>query len=118
MLIQLCKGKSLPSKCKCSEPQKAAVIHLWRGRAEFSVKVENRKHYLYYDDKKDAEKIRNQRHCSEFGAIKIHHSLKDMCFDLSKKAIQSLFNQNKANIQRRFSNNAVLRPIRAEKIQT
>ena len=56
--------------------------------------------------------------CKEFGAIKIHHSLKDMCFDLSKKAIQSLFNQNKANIQRRFSNNAVLRPIRAEKIQT
>ena len=56
----------------------------------------------------------------EFGARKIHHSLKDMCYDLSKKAIQSLFNQDKVNIQRStcFSNNAVLRPIRTEKIQT
>ena len=65
VLIQLCKGQSLPPKCARSKPQKATVIHFWRGRGEFSVKVENGKHYQYYDDQKVAEKIRNQRHCSK-----------------------------------------------------
>ena len=36
---------------------------------EFSAKVKNGKHFLYFEDKEVAEKIRNQRHCSK-GRVK------------------------------------------------
>ena len=83
---------------------------------EFSAKIKNGKHFLYFEDKEVAQKIRNQRHCSKrrikgSGAKKIHDSKKDICYGLRKKAIQILLNIQK-NI--RFSNNAVLRPIRAK----
>ena len=32
---------------------------------EFSAKIKNGKHFLYFEDKEVAEKIRNQRHCSK-----------------------------------------------------
>lgn len=99
-LVQICKGKSLPQKCDRSKVQKAALMRFWRGRGRYSLKVENGREYLYFDDKKlikysEVKDIVNEEYhrCKGTGARKIHHTLKDIYHGLSEEKIQNLFNQ-------------------------
>ena len=68
--------------------------------------------YLYFKNKKLLKKspikdiiTEDYHHCKQYVVRKIHHSVKDMYYGLSEKAIQNLLNQDKAHTQRnkRFS---------------
>ena len=51
VILPSSKGKYLPPKSERRKPNKPAVVRFWRGRRNLSVKDENGKCYLYFEDK-------------------------------------------------------------------
>lgn len=125
-IYKLCSGTfDIPVK-KRTNKQRAAFLRFWRNKGAFCVRKVGKEKVLLFKGKRVLKKNEIKavveeefKYCKGVGSRKLRHRLKKQFVGISEPRIQQILGDSSLSqqVNARFSNKAISRPVRASGIQ-